>query len=58
MYDFIREGNEKEEIRLRIQKDDSLESKLETLKSMKDKGVITDEIYMLRVSNIFKENCL
>lgn len=29
---------------------------LETLKSMKDKGVITDEIYMIRVSQILKEN--
>jgi hypothetical protein len=39
-------------------KDDSLESKLETLKSMKDKGLLTDEIYMIRVSNILKENGL
>jgi hypothetical protein len=43
---------------VRNQKDDSLESKLETLKSMKDKGVITDEIYMIRVSQILKENGL
>lgn len=38
--------------------DNSLESKLETLKSMKDKGVISDEIYMVRVSQILKENGL
>lgn len=31
---------------------------LETLKSMKDKGVITDEIHMIRVSQILKENGL
>lgn len=29
-----------------------------SLKSMKDKGVITDEIYMIRVSQILKENGL
>lgn len=39
-------------------KDDSLESKLDRLKSMKDKGIITDEIYMIRVSQILKENGL
>jgi integrase len=39
-------------------KDNSLESKLSSLKSMKDKGVITDEIYMIRVSQILKENGL
>lgn len=48
----------KKEEEVQKPKDDSLESKLETLKSMKDKGVITDEIYMIRVSQILKDNGL
>jgi hypothetical protein len=28
------------------------------LKSMKDKGLLTDEIYMIRVSQLLKENGL
>jgi len=63
MFDFIDDEDKKEEetnVEVVVQKpkDDSLESKLETLKSMKDKGVITDEIYMIRVSQILKENGL
>ncbi len=34
----------------------SLESKLEYLKSMKDKGMITDEIYSNRVNELLKES--
>jgi hypothetical protein len=66
MFDFIDDEDKKEEeeeetnVEVVVQKpkDDSLESKLETLKSMKDKGVITDEIYMIHVSQILKENGL
>ena len=63
MFDFIDDEDKKEEepnVEVVVQKpkDDSLESKLETLKSMKDKGVITDEIYMIRVSQILKDNGL
>ena len=47
-----------DEVVVKKNEDDSLESKLETLKSMKDKGVITDEIYMIRVSQILKDNGL
>ena len=55
--DFKEEYLSNEDV-VRNQKDDSLESKLETLKSMKDKGVIPDDIYMIRVSQILKENGL
>lgn len=48
----------KKEVEVQKPIEDSLESKLETLKSMKVKGVITDEIYMIRVSQILKENGL
>ena len=34
----------------------SLESKLEYLKTMKDKGMITDEIYSNRVNDLLKES--
>ena len=63
MFEFIEDGDKKEEepnveVVVEKPKDDSLESKLDRLKSMKDKGVITDEIYMIRVSQILKENGL
>ena len=63
MFEFTEDVGKKEvepnvEVVVEKPKDDSLESKLETLKSMKDKGVITDEIYMIRVSQILKENGL
>ena len=57
----IRDKKEEEpnvEVVVEKPKDDSLESKLDRLKSMKDKGIITDEIYMIRVSQILKENGL
>ena len=57
----IRDKKEEEpnvEVVVEKPKDDSLESKLDRLKTMKDKGVITDEIYMIRVSQILKENGL
>ena len=63
MFDFIDDEDKKEEepnveVVVEKPKDDSLESKLDRLKSMKDKGIITDEIYMIRVSQILKENGL
>jgi integrase len=63
MFDFIDDEDKKEEepnveVVVEKPKDDSLESKLGSLKSMKGKGVITDEIYMIRVSQILKENGL
>ena len=63
MFEFIEDGDKKEEetkteVLLGKPGDNSLESKLDRLKSMKDKGVITDEIYMIRVSQILKENGL
>ena len=63
VFDFIDDEDKKEEepnveVVVEKPKDDSLESKLDRLKSMKDKGVITDEIYMIRVSQILKDNGL
>ena len=63
MFEFIEDGDKKEEepnVEVDVKKPDesSLESKLDRLKTMKDKGVITDEIYMIRVSQILKENGL
>ena len=63
MFDFIDDEDKKEEepnveVVVEKPKDDSLESKLDRLKSMKYKGVITDEIYMIRVSQILKEKGL
>ncbi len=63
MFEFTDDVDKKEEeiekeVEVQRPKDDSLESKLETLKTMKDKGVIPDEIYMIRVSQILKENGL
>ena len=54
----VKEEEPKVELVVEKPKDNSLESKLSSLKSMKDKGVITDEIYMIRVSQILKENGL
>ena len=63
MFEFTEDVGKKEvepniDIVFQKPKDDSLESKLGSLKSMKDKGIITDEIYMIRVSQILKENGL
>jgi integrase len=63
MFDFIDGGDKKEEeiiSKVIVKKPDesSLESKLEYLKSMNAKGMITDEIYSNRVSKLLEENGL
>ena len=55
LFDFINPISEDESI-VRTSNESSLESKLEYLKSMKDKGVITDEIYSNRVSKLLEES--
>lgn len=58
VFDFINPKVEKlaEVEVIKKPNDSSLESKLEYLKSMKDKGMITDEIYSNRVSKLLEEN--
>jgi integrase len=61
MFDFIEEEDKedskpKNNTDMKKPNDSSLESKLEYLKSMKDKGMITDEIYSNRVSKLLEEN--
>ena len=55
LFDFINPISEDESI-VRTTNESSLESKLEYLKSMKDKGVITDEIYSNRVTELLRES--
>lgn len=55
----IRDKKEEEttvEVVVKKPNESSLESKLEYLKSMKDKGMITDEIYSNRVSKLLDES--
>ena len=60
VFDFINPEVEKIAELADVKKPDesSLESKLEYLKSMNDKGMITDEIYSNRVSKLLEENGL
>lgn len=57
VFDFIKPIVE-EELVPQNANDSSLESKLEYLKSMKDKGVMSEEIYSNRVNKLLDENGL
>jgi hypothetical protein len=63
MFDFIEEGDKiKEEIKTEVvtkkPKDDSLESKLDRLKKMRDKGVLPEDMYLQHVNDLLNENGL
>jgi integrase len=57
MFDFINPEVEKiaEAVPVKKHDDSSLESKLESLKSMKDKGLLSEEIYSNRVNELLKD---
>jgi integrase len=60
MFDFIEGGDMKEEetkVEVVVEKsqDDSLESKLDRLKSMRDKGVLPELVYLEHVNKLLKE---
>jgi hypothetical protein len=54
LFDFINPSVKKELLAKNVN-GNSLESKLEYLKSMKEKGVIPDEIYSNRVNDLLNE---
>jgi hypothetical protein len=60
LFDFINPKDDKIVDLTPVQKlgDSSLESKLESLKSMKDKGLLSEEIYSNRVNELLKESGL
>ena len=63
MFDFIDDEDKNEEepnidIVFQKPKDDSLESKLDRLKLMKDKGVLPEDMYLQNVNELLKENGL
>jgi hypothetical protein len=60
MFDFIENEDKKEEetkveVVVEKPKDDSLESKLDRLKTMRDKGVLPEDMYLQHVNDLLKE---
>jgi hypothetical protein len=60
MFDFIEDGDKEEEetkVELVVEKsqDDSLESKLDRLKTMRDKGVLPELVYLEHVNDLLRD---
>lgn len=63
MFDFVKDDDKKEEekmvdIIVKNIKNDSLESKLDRLKTLRDDGRLPEDVYLQHINNLLKENGL